>query len=136
MAIDLSRTSGNRSILKKDKKNTIGVDKQGKQKIVCPGCQGERFEGFTNYYGAFRRCLDCRYEWAAGGRASIAMLDKEEKEGLKTFLSALDEGGENSLAKMIADAEDQERLDEVRMREFHSPKNRTFIRNYGNEEYP
>jgi len=88
MSIDLSKTS-TISTSRAAKVITIDIEQNAPKKICCPECKYDEFEGVSTGYGPFRRCKKCRYEWAAGGVSSLAMISPEEREEMKNFQAGL-----------------------------------------------
>lgn len=39
-------------------------------KICCPRCKSEKFRAWSNQYGQFRKCYECKNEWP-GGMAGV-----------------------------------------------------------------
>jgi hypothetical protein len=35
-------------------------------KVCCPKCKSQNFRAWTNQYGLFRSCYDCKNEWSGG----------------------------------------------------------------------
>lgn len=84
----------------------------------CPECGKSNYIGFTSSYGAFKRCLECRYEWAMGGIPSLAVLNSEEKEFLTEFQTS--QMQDDALTQAMAQVEDADRISEVRESEKQS----------------
>ena len=40
-------------------------------KICCPRCKSEKFRAYTNQYGLFRVCYECKNEWSGGTAGAL-----------------------------------------------------------------
>ncbi len=78
----------------------------------CPACGKSNYVGFTSSYGAFKRCLECRNEWAMGGIAALAPLSTEEKSFLSEFQTS--QMQDDALTQSMAQVEDIDRIEEVK----------------------
>ena len=47
-------------------------------KIRCPKCKSENFRAWTNQFGIFRKCHECRNEWSGGTSWVLPDLDGTE----------------------------------------------------------
>lgn len=51
------------------------LDADSVQKICCPKCKSDKFRAYTNQYGLFRVCYECKNEWSGGTSGVLPDLD-------------------------------------------------------------
>ncbi len=78
----------------------------------CPACGKHKYVGFNTSFGAFKRCLECRNEWAMGGVSGLATLNSEEKEFLSEFQTS--QMQDDALTQAMAQLEDADRISEIK----------------------
>lgn len=81
----------------------------------CPACGKNNYIGFTSSFGAFKRCLECRNEWAMGGLSGLAPLAPDEKSFLGEFQTS--QMQDDALTQSMAQLEDMDRIEEVKQSE-------------------